>query len=143
MEKVYLTQLESIVSEFLKAGIPLSKTDNLRGAGGYSLSHSTHLRQLIPFILDQELDSLKHQIPGKPISIIFDGTTHVTEAFVVVVRFVDTEWVIHQKVAQLLLLSRSLSGEEVARLLVDVLSTKLGVITTNIVAAMRDRASVN
>ena len=128
----------------MKAEIPLSKTDNLRGlleAGGYSLSHSTHLRQLIPFILDQELDNLKHQIAGKPISIIFDGTTHVAEAFVVVVRFVDIEWVTHQKVAQLLLLSKS--PEEVARLLVDILSTKLGVITTNTVAAMRDRASVN
>ena len=42
-----------------------------------------------------------------------------------------------------LLLSKSLSGEEVARLLVDVLSTKLGVLTTNVVAATRDRASVN
>ena len=69
-----------VVSEFLKARIPLSKKDNLQGlleAGGYSLSHSTHLCQLIPFILDQELDNLKHQIAGKPISIIFDGTTHV------------------------------------------------------------------
>ena len=47
-----------------------------------------------------------------------------------------------QKVAQLLL-SKSLSGEEVARLLVHVLSTKLGVLTMNVVAAMQDRASVN
>ncbi len=47
---------------------------------------------------------------------------------------------ISQKVAQLLLLSKSLCGEEVARLLVDVLSTKFGVPTKNIVAAMRDRA---
>ena len=42
-----------VVSEFLKTGISLSKIDNLRGlleAGGFSLSHSTHLRQLIPFI---------------------------------------------------------------------------------------------
>ena len=135
-----------VVSEFLKAGIPLSKIDNLRGlleAGGFSLSHSTHLRQLIPFILDQELDNLRHLISGKPISIIFDGTTHVAEAFVVLIRFVDTEWVVCQKVSQLLLLSKSLSGEEVARLLVDVLSTKLGVLTTNVVAAMRDGASVN
>ena len=91
-----------VVNEFLKAGIPLSKIDNLRGlleAGGFSLSHSTHLRQLIPFILDKELDNLRHSISGKPISIIFDGTTHVAEAFVVVVRFVDTEWVVCQKVA--------------------------------------------
>ena len=86
-----------VVSEFLKAGIPLSKIDNLRGlleAGGFSLSHSTHLRQLIPFIFDKELDNLRHLISGKPISIIFGGTTHVAEAFVVLVRFVDTEWVV-------------------------------------------------
>ena len=135
-----------VVSEFLKAGIPLYKIDKLRGlleSGGYSLSHSTHLRQLIPFILNEEMDNLREQLSGKCISIIFDGTTHVAEAFVVVVRYVDSEWVISQKVAQLLLLSKSLCGEEVARLLVDVLSTKVGVPTKNIVAAMRDRASVN
>ena len=82
------------MSEFLKAGIPLNKIDNLRElleAGGFLLSHSSHLRQLIPFILDQELDNLKHSIAGKPVSIIFDGTTHVAEAFVVLVQFVDTE----------------------------------------------------
>ena len=90
------------------------------------LTHSTHLRQLIPFILDEELNNLRKLISGKP---IFDGTTHIAEAFVVVVRFIDNEWVVSQKVAQLLLLIKSLTGEEVARLLVDVLSTKLGVLT--------------
>ena len=49
-----------------------------------------------------------------------------------VVRFAEAEWEIHQKVAQLRLLSKSLSGKEVARLLV------VGVITTNIVIAMRE-----
>ena len=65
----------NIASEFLKAGIPLSKIDNLRGlleAGEFSLSHSTHLHQLIQFILDQELDNLKYSISGKLISKIFD-----------------------------------------------------------------------
>ena len=38
---------------------------------------------------------------------------------------------------------KSILGEEVARLLVEVLSTKLGVLTNNVIAAMRDRASVN
>ena len=35
------------MTEFLKAGIPLSKIDSLRGlleSGGYLLTHSTHLR---------------------------------------------------------------------------------------------------
>ena len=75
-----------VVSAFLKAGIPLYKIDKLRGileSGGYSLSHSTHLRQT------EEMDILREQLSGKCISIIFDGTTHVAEAFVVVVRYVD------------------------------------------------------
>ncbi len=90
-----------VCSAFLKAGIPLYKIDKLRGileSGGYSLSHSTHLRQLIPFI------SVKMDIGNSFLeSIIFDGTTHVAEAFVafvVVVRYVDSEWVISQKVLQ-------------------------------------------
>ena len=132
-----------VVSEFLKAGIPLYKIDKLRGvleSSGYSLLHSTHLRQLIPFILNEEMHNLREQVSGKCISIISDGTTHVAKAFVAVVRYVDSEWVISQKVAQLLLLLKSLCGEEVVRLLVDVFSTKVGVPTKNIVAAM---ASVN
>ena len=82
-----------LVSEFLKAG----KFDKLRGLlqrGGFSLSNSTHLRQLILFILNEELDRQREQLSGKHISIIFDGTTHVAEAFVVVVRYLDSEWVI-------------------------------------------------
>jgi hypothetical protein len=98
---------------------------------------------LIPFILGEELDNLKQLLSDRPISNIFDGTTHVAEAFVVVVRYIDDEWVVFQKVAQLLLLSKSMTGEEVARLLVEVLSTKLGVLNKNVVAAMRDRASIN
>ena len=112
-----------VVSEFLKAGIPLFKIDELHDlleSGGYSLASSTHLHQLIPFILNEEIDSLREQLSGKCLSIIFDGTTHVGEVFVVVVCYLDSEWVILQKVAQLLLLSKSLCGEEVARLLVDV-----------------------
>jgi hypothetical protein len=40
------------------------------------------------FILDKEMVKIK-EISGKPVSIILDGTTHITEAFAVVLRFVD------------------------------------------------------
>ena len=136
----------NVVTTFLKAGIPLEKIDMLRELleeGGRSLTSSSHLRQLIPFVLNQELERLKKMIAGRAVSVIFDGTTHVAEAFVVVLRFIDDEWTVHQKVAQLLLLEKSLTGEEVARLLVEVLSAKLGIVSNLVVAAMRDRASVN
>ena len=45
------------VTSFLKCGIPLSKIDGLRELfeeNGYSLTSSTHLRQLVPFIHHDE-----------------------------------------------------------------------------------------
>ena len=51
-------------------------------------------------------------------SVIFDGTTHVCEAMVVVIRFVDDQWQTKQRVAQLMLLAKSPTGEEVARQLI-------------------------
>ena len=99
------------------SGIPLNKVDHLRGLleeNGYSLSNSTHLRQLVPFILKEEITNIKEEISSKPISIIFDGTTHAAEAFVVVLRFVDDDGI-----GRLFLLAKSLTGEEVARLLVE------------------------
>ena len=134
------------LSALLRAGIPLNKADQLRDyleESGYSLCSSSHLRQMILFMYDQELNTIRSAIKNKHISIIFDGTTHVAEAFVVVIRYIDDNWNIQQKVAQLLLLSKSLCGEEVARLLTEVIMTKLGVSPSFVVASMHDRASVN
>ena len=134
-----------VVRSFLKAGIPLMKLDSLRELfeeNGYSLSSSTHLRQVLPFIWHEEIAKIKEEISGRPVLIIFDGTTHVAEAFVLVLRFVD-DWLVKQRVCRLKLLAKSLAGEEIARLLVEILSTELGIASSLVVAAMRDRASVN
>ena len=109
---------------------------------GYSLSSSTYLRQSVPFVLHEEIMKIKQEISGRHVAIIFDGTTHVAEAFVLVLRFVD-DWVVKQRVGRLMLLAKSLKGEEVARLLVQALSTELGISSNLIIAAMRDTASVN
>ena len=53
------------VTALLKAGIPLSKLDILRdvlGENAYSLSDSSHLRCLIPFILQNEVKKIKEDI---------------------------------------------------------------------------------
>ena len=132
-----------VVQSFL---IPLNKIDKMRDIleeNGYSLSSSTHLRQLVPFIHDSEMNLVQQEISGRHVSLIFDGTTHVAEAFVVILRYVDDQWNIQQRVVGLMLLAKSLAGEEVARLLIETLSTKLGIASTHIIAAIRDRASVN
>ena len=135
-----------VVSTLLRAGISLNKIDDLRELleeGSYSLSSSSNMRQLVPFILSEEIEKVKQEISGKSVSIIFDGTTHVTEAFVLILRFIGDNWELKQRVVSFRLLSKSLTGEEVARLIVESISTKLGIASQLVVAAMHDRASVN
>ena len=48
-------------------------------------------------------------------SVAFDGPTHLGEAMAVVLCFVDSEWQIQQRLVRLMLLAKSLKGEEVAR----------------------------
>ena len=109
----------------------------------FSSSASTNLCQLIPFALENEINQPKERISGKHVGIIFDGTTHVCEAFVVVLRYVTQDWVIKQQVCRMMLLPKSLTGEEVARQLITSLSTELSIPQHLVVSAMCDRASVN
>ena len=76
-------------------------------------------------------------------SVIFDGTTHVCEAIAIILRYVDREWNIQQRLVRLLLLAKSLTGEEVARTVISTLSTECGIPSDRLTASMRDRASVN
>jgi len=65
-------------------------------------SGSQHLRELIPFVLKDECTKVK--IEGKTLSVIFDGTTHVCEATVVLIYFVvDIDWTI-KRVVRLMLI---------------------------------------
>ena len=135
-----------VVRAMLRAGVPISKVDSFRDLleeNHLSLTSASNLRQLLPFILHQEVAALEEDIAGRPVSIIFDGTTHVAEAMVIVLRFVDDNWQIQQRVCRLLLLSKSMTGEELARQIISVLSTELSIPSSLVIAASRDRASVN
>ena len=135
----------TVVKSFLKAGIPLSKVDCMRDLleeHAFSLSGRQHLSETIPFIHQQEIDEIKQEISGKEVSVIFDGTTHVDEALAVVLRFVDN-FQAKQRLVCLKLLSKSMTGEELARVIISTLSTCYGIESNKLVASMRDRASVN
>lgn len=75
-------------------------------------------------------------------SVIFDGTTYVDEALAVLLRFVDN-FLVKQRLVCLKLLSKSMTVEELARVIISTLSTSYGIELNRLVASMRDRASVN
>ena len=92
-----------VVTALLKAGIPLNKLDSLRDIleeRSFALSDSANLRQFVPFILENEINRLKEEISGKHVGIVFDGTTHVNEALVVVLRLVNQDLVTSNKYAE-------------------------------------------
>ena len=77
---------------------------------------------------------------------MFDGTSRLGEALAIVVRYCsdcwEIGWIIKQKLVRLSMLAKSLSGEEVAREILSVLSTELGISGSSLLAMMRDRASI-
>ena len=46
---------------------------------------------------------------------MFDGTTHTCEALAIILRFVSESWSIEQRLIRIQLLTKSLTGEEIAR----------------------------
>ena len=101
------------------------------------------MSDFIPFIHQQEQKKVKNELEGRKVSVIFDGTTRLGEAMVIIIRFIDAQWVIQQRLVRMQLLAKSLTGEQIARELLFVLQAQYGVATDSLVATMRDRASVN
>ena len=134
----------SVLTAFLKAGIPLNKLSCFRQLlerNGPRLTDRSHLANLIPFVLEDEQTRLKQEIDQKCVSVIFDGTTHLGE--ILVIRFIDSDWNIQQRLVRVQTLAKSMQGEELARKLIETLSVRLSISSTRLLAAMRDRALVN
>ena len=102
------------------------------------------MSDLIPFVLQEEKQQIRSEINNKPISVIFDGTTRLGEALAVIVRYVElTDFCIQQRLVRLQVVTKSMTGEEIAREILSVLSTQYGVVSSNLLATMHDRASTN
>ncbi len=135
-----------VVRTFLRAAVPLSKLDVFRELleeTGFRLPDRRYLSDIVPLIHQQELELLKSEIQGKHLSVVFDGTTRFGEAMAVLVRYVSDDWCIQQRLLCLQLLTKSMTGEEVARELINCLSVKYSISSEYLIASMHDKASVN
>ena len=141
-ERVYRAK---VVEQFLKAGLPLRKIDflcELLEDAALRLTHISHLSDYIAPLHLKEKQSIREQISGRGVSLIFDGPSRLGEALAIVIRFC-VGWSIKQKLVRFSMLAKSLSGDEIAREILTVFSTQLGIPSGNLLAIMRDRALVN
>ncbi len=134
-----------VVKVFLRAGVPMSKLEFFRDLleeNGKRLTEPSYMLDLVPFILSEERQKIKQEIKGKFLSIVFDGTSRLGEVLGVVVRYVH-QWEIRQRLLRIQILQKSMTGEELARTLINILSITFGIESHLILAATRDGASVN
>ena len=78
-----------IVESALSGGIALAKLDKLRPVlqrYGHGLTSCPHMHQIIPAVLEKEKSKLKEELNDvKQASFIFDGTTRLREALVIII----------------------------------------------------------
>ena len=79
----------------------------------------------------------------RDLSVIFDSSTRQGEAMAIIVRFVDNNWNIIQRLVRIDVCSKSAKANELAQVLYLCLSVDYGVRANSLLAAMRDGASVN
>ena len=135
-----------VLTCFLRAGIPLQKFDlfcELLEENAMRLTDRRHMSDLISFVLKEEQQRIKQDISSEFVLVIFDGTSRLGEALSVVVRFVRVDWTIQQRLVCVQLLAKSLSGEEIAREIITILSTSYNIESSRLLACMRDGASTN
>ena len=135
-----------VVSTFLKAGVPLGiiqKFRELLEENATRLTNKHGMYDYLPFILSEEENRICTEIDGRYVAVIFDGTSRVGEALAIILRFVDSDWCIQQRLVRVSVLAKSVTGEELARELISVLSVTYSITSNSLLAAMRDEASVN
>jgi hypothetical protein len=128
-----------VVEGLMQALIPLYKLDTigyLFERNNYALCHSSLMRDWIPVIQEKELSLLKKELDDSKFSIIFDGTTNVCEVYCFVIRWVSG-FQIHQRLAGIDLLNKSLNHTECAALLNRKITRSLIKDPLSIVCAIR------
>ena len=135
-----------MLKAFLQGTIPLNKLDVFRELleeNAFSLTNRRHMSELLPFIYSQERALIKQEVFGRPVSVIFDETTRLGEAFAILLRFVNDDFKIEQRLVAMQLLAKYMCGEEIALELIHAVSTEYCIAADNLLAAMHDRASTN
>lgn len=86
---------------------------------------------------------ISEEIKWKDVSVRFDGTTRLGEALAIVLGFIDDGWNIKQRLVCIQIVAKSVTGEELARELIAILSVQYSIGTQQLLAAMKDCASIN
>jgi hypothetical protein len=141
--KVVVFRLK-VLKRVLQAGDPVTRVDDYRDLfeeGGYALTTSSHMRQLIPLLHQRLLEQDAVILKDKLVTIIFDGTSYMGELLLVIVRYYH-DGQFHQRLIRLRHSDVPLNAVSLAFVLHEAL-TRLGLAGKNVIAFIKDAAEVN
>jgi hypothetical protein len=101
------------------------------------------MQDFVPIIASEEKELICAEIRGKKVSVIFDGTTRVHECFAIVVRYVNDGGKSEQRLLHLGFYKKAFNALELQVAITQVLLSEYRVALPDVVAFIRDRASVN
>ena len=82
-------------------------------------------------------------MPRHNYSVIFDGSTRQGEAIAIIVRFINEQWDIVQRLVRIDIVAKSVTGTQLSQVLMETLFTDLQVRGKQVLAIIRDGAAVN
>ena len=97
----------------------------------------------IPQIEDREIKLIVKELLEQHFSVIFDGTTRLGEAINVVTRSITDDFVIRMRLVAFKTTKVHCNGEDLFRLILTTLQTKLGLDLKSCVAYARDSCATN
>ena len=108
-------QRYEVVELFLRTGLPLVKVDAFRPffeGLGLHLTHSSHLRLIVPQVLMAEKKLIFEEVEKEYVSFTFDGTTRVGECINGILRFCTADFNLVQRLSLFVTLEKSTNGDE-------------------------------
>eukprot|EP00966_Prymnesium_polylepis_P117858 2724956-Prymnesium_polylepis.1 len=77
---------------FLAAGLPPKKIDDLAGLLKGDICDSSQMKLFIPKVEAFEFQRLRAELKGEKVTVIFDGTTRLGEAIVILLRWCPSDF---------------------------------------------------
>ena len=134
----------NVMETILAAGVPVAKIDQLKSLLLEDVPDSSHLKCFIPKVEEFEMKRVREEIAGQKVTVIFDGTTRLGEAIVVLLRWCPSDFSgIKMRLVTVATAEKHMDGAEHCAFINNILVTVCRVDSMHVVGGTRDSCSTN
>ena len=134
----------NVMETFLAAGLPPTKIDELASLLAGDVCESRMMKMFIPKVEAFEFQRLRRELKDQKVTVIFDGTTRLGEAIVVLLRWCPADFSsIQMRLVTVQTAEKHMDGPELCAFINNILSAVCQIESINVVGGARDSCSTN